>query len=132
MGFPPAAVSWSGWLKQAFLGAPFLAPSSGYGGKQRYPKKVCLVAQTAAEIHFCFKVNGRRPYGLSRLRAGPPLRLPVHPHLPRRSSPIAAGLGTDDDDDMNDLRVNWIKVRESCATSASLSRPGSIFSSGMT
>lgn len=41
-------------MKQALFGAPFLARSSGYGGKQRCPEKVCLAAQGAAEIHYCF------------------------------------------------------------------------------
>ena len=37
-------------------------------------------------------VREERPYGLSRLRAGLRLRLPVYPHLSLRRLPIAAGL----------------------------------------
>ena len=94
-------------------------------------------------------LSERRPYGLSRPCAGLRLQLPVYPHLLLRRSPIATvatGLGVmiwggggggrgegkyEVDDD--DLRVSWIKVRESCArSSASLSRPGPSRSSGKT
>ena len=67
---------------------------------------------------------------------------PSYPHLLLRRSPIATGLGEvdvggwgegKDETDEEDLRVNWIKVRESCAwSSTSLSRPGPSGSSGKT
>ena len=42
-------------VEQAMFRAPFLAPSSGYGGKQSCPKEGCLVTQGAAELHCCSK-----------------------------------------------------------------------------
>ena len=52
------------------FGAPFLAPSSGYGGKQSCPKEGCLVTQGAAGLRCCSGFREERPYGLSRLCAG--------------------------------------------------------------
>ena len=42
-----------GWVEQAMFRAPFLAPSSCYGGEQCDPKEGCSVAQAAAELHCC-------------------------------------------------------------------------------
>ena len=137
MGFPPAAVSRSGKVKQALFRAPFLAPSSGYGGKQRYPKKDCLVAQVAAEFHRCFKsMEDDHMAWAAYVRVCRCSCQCIYTcYVTARPSPQdlkddtgAMVMG----DDINDLRVNLIEVKESCATSTSLSRPNFPRSSGKT
>ena len=73
--------------------APFLAPSSFYGGKQSAPKESCLVTQGAAELSAAPGESRKgQPQALSHLCAGLRLQLPVYPHLLLCHSPIATGL----------------------------------------